>query len=455
MCASQKQRYGLWIAVWAVIMASIPTVFGQCNANFGLALDSLSSTVQFTNTTTGWNSSLPTQFKWYIDTSVLSNIENPSVTLKSGNYQVCFRLLNDSCRDSICKQVVVPPKYCFAKYEATVTDSNRTATFNNQSVGNNLQYLWSFADGTLSADSHPTKSYSANGWYFVCLNISNTDSTCSSRDCQYLRINKITPAPCVASFGFTYDTVNTRTVSFFDQTTTRPNLSWIWLFGDGQTSALQHPTHTYDTSGVYPVCLLVSGSDCADSVCNDILVVNIEPFCQAKFDVNLFADSANGAKRIATFTNKSVASKALSYQWTVAKKTISQEKNPIYYFDSNGLYEVCLKAVSNDCSDSVCSIVEIKNDSFTNLNELKKNECLVFPNPATAGIYLQYLQKPTSDLHVLITDMYGQKLEDTYMKTDRDGKAYLDLPKNFEGLVLVHIEADNYVWHKSVIKYKN
>ncbi len=52
-------------------------------------------------------------------------------------------------------------------------------------------------------------------------------------------------------------------VSFTDNTTQNPN-AWNWTFGDGATSTLQHPIHTYVSNGTYTVTLIaqnVVGSD--------------------------------------------------------------------------------------------------------------------------------------------------------------------------------------------------
>ena len=51
------------------------------------------------------------------------------------------------------------------------------------------------------------------------------------------------------------------TVDFTDLSTGSPT-SWSWTFGDGGTSTLQNPTHTYENPGLYTVSLIVSdGSD--------------------------------------------------------------------------------------------------------------------------------------------------------------------------------------------------
>lgn len=54
-----------------------------------------------------------------------------------------------------------------------------------------------------------------------------------------------------------------QSISFTDQSTNSPS-SWSWNFGDGATSSLQNPTHSYSSTGTYTVSLTVTnayGSD--------------------------------------------------------------------------------------------------------------------------------------------------------------------------------------------------
>jgi PKD repeat protein len=48
------------------------------------------------------------------------------------------------------------------------------------------------------------------------------------------------------------------TVNFTDQSEGEIT-DWLWDFGDGQTSTLTNPTHTYDDVGTYTVSLTVEG----------------------------------------------------------------------------------------------------------------------------------------------------------------------------------------------------
>jgi uncharacterized membrane protein len=63
---------------------------------------------------------------------------------------------------------------------------------------------------------------------------------------------------------FTFGT-NNLTVVFTDTTTGRPT-RWQWDFGDGNTSTLQNPTHTYSATGTFVVTLIASNSQGSDTI---------------------------------------------------------------------------------------------------------------------------------------------------------------------------------------------
>ncbi|MDI9552467.1 MAG: PKD domain-containing protein, partial [Bacteroidota bacterium] len=54
-----------------------------------------------------------------------------------------------------------------------------------------------------------------------------------------------------------------QSVQFTDQSTNSPT-SWSWNFGDGGTSTLRNPSHTYNTTGTYTVRLTTTNSAGSD-----------------------------------------------------------------------------------------------------------------------------------------------------------------------------------------------
>ncbi|MBW8050553.1 MAG: PKD domain-containing protein [Cytophagales bacterium] len=96
---------------------------------------------------------------------------------------------------------------------------------------------------------------------FVC----NSPSICSY----------ILPA-CAASFaGFTVITSNL-TANFTDNSSSTGITSWSWDFDDGSpVDNTQNPTHTYGADGIYVVCLIVTDSCGADTICQDVTLTNV------------------------------------------------------------------------------------------------------------------------------------------------------------------------------------
>ena len=131
----------------------------------------------------------------------------------------------------------------------TSSNTSNVFTFTDTSLGNPTSWLWNFGDGQTSTVQNPTHTYMANGTYTVSLTATNLAGS-----------NQITHSAVVfvpiAHAGFT-QTNNSNVFTFTDISTNNPT-SWLWNFGDGQTSTLQNPTHTYTANGTYTVTLNAS-----------------------------------------------------------------------------------------------------------------------------------------------------------------------------------------------------
>ncbi len=68
---------------------------------------------------------------------------------------------------------------------------------------------------------------------------------------------------------FTFNVLCNGQVQFTDQSLYNPT-SWQWDFGDGNTSNLQNPTHTYASGGIYTVQLIVSNQWGSDTIVKSV-----------------------------------------------------------------------------------------------------------------------------------------------------------------------------------------
>ncbi|MDX1350796.1 MAG: PKD domain-containing protein, partial [Putridiphycobacter sp.] len=81
--------------------------------------------------------------------------------------------------------------------------------------------------------------------------------------------------PPVANFESIDTSSCSGQVDFTDLSTNGPT-SWLWHFGDNNTSTLQNPTHTYANSGTYTVKLVTSNQQGIDSLTyTDYIVVDL------------------------------------------------------------------------------------------------------------------------------------------------------------------------------------
>ena len=82
--------------------------------------------------------------------------------------------------------------------------------------------------------------------------------------------------PCagfMAGFSVVYDGMDSLLVQFVDET---PGVvhQWLWGFGDGATSNVQNPFHTYSQPGVYTICLLAQDTilGCNQAACEELQI---------------------------------------------------------------------------------------------------------------------------------------------------------------------------------------
>jgi len=161
---------------------------------------------------------------------------------------------------------------------------------------------------------------------------------------------------CEAMYYFVPDSSNWQTVYFFDMSYS-PNgniSSWYWEFGDGSTSTAQNPVHTYDSAGVYPVCLSIEDNtgNCENTFCMDIEVGELPWFdCQ-----NFFTAVSNDLQTY-TFTGEVNVTNPTSYEWDFGDGTFGSGQQVTHTYDpAPGMmyYIACLTTFSVDSINDTC-----------------------------------------------------------------------------------------------------
>lgn len=189
-------------------------------------------------------------------------------------YNVCMELIDLATMNVVCNYcttIPIPgPTPCQANF--TVVPFGLDAYFIDYSTADPAitNYFWSFGDGTYSNARFPVHTYSTPGTYTVGFAIDN--STCSDSTWQTIVVdtNIITPIFCTSYFIFTQLSPYQLAVVNLSSGT---NLSFMWDFGDGNTSTAAYPIHNYSTYGSFQICLTVTDpSGCTNTYCDSLTV---------------------------------------------------------------------------------------------------------------------------------------------------------------------------------------
>ena len=131
---------------------------------------------------------------------------------------------------------------------------------------------------------------------------------------------------------------------------------WNWTFGDGATSLLQYPTHTYSKSGTYSVTLLAtSNAGCGIPVTQTVT--------QYPKPVAGFHAAAGCQQTSSVFTDSSSISSGsiVTRAWTFGNGSGSALKSPSFTYPKSGPYSVKLVVTSSfGCKDSITKSIRVE-----------------------------------------------------------------------------------------------
>ena len=233
------------------------------------------SNMQGYTTFTGYSNDPLSTYYWTFGDGTIAT--GQSVSHYFGNVLFGYACLNtvssSGTQCSYCDTVFVVynPNPC-STYFTSITDNQGVTSFNGYSNDSISSFYWDFGDGSTATGQSVTHNYSNNQWYYVCLNTENSQQyQCTY--CDTVFADSTNTSGCQAYFYAYSDSSNSgNSFYFYDYSQGNPT-NWEWDFGDGTTSTLQYPSHTYSSPGTYTVCLFISDSICQSTYC-DVITVN-------------------------------------------------------------------------------------------------------------------------------------------------------------------------------------
>jgi PKD repeat protein len=236
------------------------TVFPDPIAGFNYQKSDL--TVTFTNTSQNANSYL-----WDFGDGNTSTETNPFHTyLTGGSYVVNLTSASSTCGDDVTSQTIFL-ETAAANFSANVTQvcTAQGVIFTDNSTAA-TSWAWNFGAGaspaTATTQGPHTVNYSTSGSKTVSLTINGSVTETKT---NYITVY---PEP-VAGFSWSQAGL---IISFSNNSLNA--VSYLWDFGDGNTSTETNPVHTYSSDGTYLVSLTSTSEICGNDVFTETLVLN-------------------------------------------------------------------------------------------------------------------------------------------------------------------------------------
>jgi PKD repeat protein len=231
--------------------------------------------------------------------------------------------------------------------------ANLTCTFTDGSSdpdGSVVAWAWQFGDGTESSEQNPQHTFPAGGAYDVTLTV--TDDGDATDDVS----REVTVAPQnqgpAASFTVSCDLL---TCSFTDTSSDSDGtiVGWRWDFGDGATSQLEDPQHTYVSGGTYTVTLQVTDDDGATGQAVRQVTANARPIADFGF---LWTGRTCQFSDQSTDPDGTITARA----WDFGDGSTSTQANPLKTYPEDGSYEVRLIVTDNrSAKDTITKTVSV------------------------------------------------------------------------------------------------
>ncbi|OFY16155.1 MAG: hypothetical protein A2X02_10120 [Bacteroidetes bacterium GWF2_29_10] len=335
-----------------------PNQLDPCHTQFDFLIDQTYNEISFYNYS---DQKTNTQYVWdFGDGNTSSEYYAWHQYENSGTFNLCLTVLDtvQGCSNNVCRELVFNKKpicnsYFYYMLENVGLQKGIVLTNNSSGVDT---YYWQFGDGATSSEYSPSHVYAKDSTYNVCLFVTNSTNGCQGSYCSEVFIEA--PLPCYVDFQYSTEGNN---VNFNNKSYNQPYTKYSWDFGDGITSDVANPIHTYTASGTYQVCLTVNDSvdSCTNSYCQSIYFKLVNN-CNAYFSYSITEQGVSFSNYPYTHTN---------YYWDFGDGSTSSEMYPTHLYANNSTYSVKLIVgdTTKSCVDSLSMSVNVVMPSLCNV----------------------------------------------------------------------------------------
>jgi len=211
-------------------------------------------------------------------------------------------------------------------------------------------WYWEFGDGTTSTQQNPSNVYADTGYFNIKLTVSHNGCKDSLTKPNYVHVK-----PPVASYLYAANNcANKLEVTFTNRSIGA--VTHHWDFGDGTTSNLVNPVHSFPATGTYNVILTVTNDGCSHALPRFITVDNRKGELHISTAVACRMDAVTFDVDNLDFGN------VASYEWNIGTGSpiVTIVPTTAYRYTASGTYPVSvIVTYKNGCADTLYNSASI------------------------------------------------------------------------------------------------
>lgn len=403
----------------------------------------------FTSTSTGTSGT--SSYWWNFGDGATGSGSSVSHTYANDGYYNVSLTVSDAtpatCTNTSSNLLTV----CTATNDFTFTMlPNGAVAFTSAAPTTTTSYFyWTFGDGSVlsgmaNTAASPTHTYMANGSYVVNMTFQN--SLACTVTVQYtVTVSNITN-PCAVNASFSYSQGANNVIYFTNTSTgTSGGVTYVWNFGDGNTSTNTSPTHTYATAGNYNVTLYANNN--YSYTCDDSTTTNVATLpCIANAGFTVSPSGTPQLWNVAVVSATNIA----GVTWSWGDGTTSNVLYTSHTYSAAGFYTICLTVTTTcgsvgtscwagniykpsngtDAQDMV--YVNVLNPATVGIKNNSASEMVfsIAPNPSNGEFQLNLAGVNIGNVSVKIYNLVGQQV-------------YAAEAESSNGAVIKEVQLDN------------
>lgn len=272
---------------------------------------------------------------------------------EKGRYDVSLTVYEEGCESTFLRPEYILVDGVSADFSISETEVDCypatigfTHLFQDHTI---VDGNWDFGDGSESGfySGSVQYTYTQPGEYTVTL------QALTANQCVSQKSKKVTVNGPRFEFGFSPERICSGEEVQFAVLDTLNVDSFEWIFGDGNTSGVYEPVHTYLAYGNVVPAISVTNNNCQVLIVQDTLKVS-----------SLMADfTLEGERELCAFENFSALNTSRNYQsskWFVNNQEVSSENDFVYVLMEEGVYNIKLEVTDVElCVDTVTETLSV------------------------------------------------------------------------------------------------